>query len=287
MIRLVYTSDLHGNLALYRAAGEAARRFEADAVALGGDLCPGTPSASATHLPQAQPEFLLREVGPMVAAWKRAQPALRVFAIPGNDDCQTIVAALDELEQAGLVENLHRKTAKLGTYTLLGLAFVSPTPFSIKDFERRDFAGAARRQPQHFRCVLSTPRGFQVLPDFDAYLQSHPTIEEELNRLPPSDPEQTIALIHCPPYQTHCDLLYSGQHIGSAAVRRWIERRQPVLTLHGHIHESPEVSGSFSDRLGKTTVINPGCDHQRPHLVFINLANLSELAHSVYGKQEP
>lgn len=285
MARLLYTSDLHGNLELYRAAGEAARHFEAHAVVLGGDLCPGTPSASSTHLPKAQPEFLLRELGPMVEAWKRAQPSLRVFAIPGNDDCQTVLPALEELGQKGILENLHQKAGTLGSYTLVGLSFVPPTPFAIKDFERRDSAQAARREPQFSRCVVGTPQGFQVVKDFEAYLDSHPTIEEELGRLPESNPGRTIAVIHGPPHQTRCDVLYNGQHIGSEAVRRWIERRQPLLTLHGHIHESPKLSGAFCDRIGTTTVVNPGCDHQHPHLVFIDLEKLNELEHSVYGRQ--
>jgi Icc-related predicted phosphoesterase len=284
MTRLVYTTDLHGNLELYRAAGEAALRLAADVVVLGGDLCPGTPSASSTHLPQAQPEFLLREVGPMIEAWKQAQPSLRVLAIPGNDDCQTILPALDQLEQKGLIENIHQKAVKLGRYTLAGLAYVPPTPFSIKDFERWDSVRGLWRQPQFARCVVGTPQGFKEVVDFEAYLDSHPTIEEELHRLRTPEPELTIAVIHCPPYQTRCDVLYDGQHIGSVALRRWIARRQPRLTLHGHIHESPSLSGAYFDRIGRTIVVNPGCDHQRPHLVFINLEDLSELEHSVYGK---
>ena len=285
MARLVYTSDLHGNLELYRAVGEAARRFRAHAVVLGGDLCPGTPSASSTHLPQAHPEFLHRDLGPMIEGWKRTQPDLRVFAIPGNDDCQTTLPALDELEKRQILQNLHRKTAALGPHLLMGLSFVPPTPFSIKDFERRDSAHAARRQPQVFRCVVSTPHGFQTLEDFEAYLDSHPRIEDELNRLPDSDPARTIAVIHCPPYQTKCDVLFNGQHIGSEAVRRWIEQRQPLLTLHGHIHESPEMSGAFCDRIGATCVVNPGCDGRRPHFALIDLERLSELEHAVYGGQ--
>jgi Icc-related predicted phosphoesterase len=283
MTRLVYTADLHGNLELYRAAGEAALRAQAAALVFGGDLCPGTPSASSTHLPQAQPQFLVREIGPLVEAWKQAQPTLRVFAIPGNDDCQTILPALERLEQNGLMENIHRKTANLGRYVLAGLAYVPPTPFSIKDFERRDSVRGAWRQPQFARCVVGTAQGFKAVEDFEAYLNSYPTIEEELHRLPTPEPELTIAVIHCPPYQTRCDVLFDGQHIGSAALRRWIEQRQPRLTLHGHIHESPRISGAYFDRIGKTVVVNPGCDYQRPHLLFIDLDRLLELEHSIYG----
>ena len=284
MARLVYTSDLHGHLELYRAAGEAALRTAADAVIFGGDLCPGTPSSSSVDLPDSQPEFLLREVGPLVEAWKRSRPALRVFAIPGNDDCATIVPALDQLEVRGLVENLHLRRAELDAWTLVGLAFVPPTPFSFKDFERRDTAGDWGLQPQLARCVLATERGFEEIEDFPAYLNSQPTIEEELERLAVPNPVHTIAVIHCPPYGTRCDILFNGEHIGSRALRSWIELRQPLLALHGHIHESPRQSGAFADRVGRTTVVNPGCDHERPHLVFIDTESPATLEHSLYGR---
>jgi Icc-related predicted phosphoesterase len=283
-MRIVYTSDLHGHLELYRAAGEAVARYGAEALILGGDLCPGTPSASARHLPQAQPEFLRQELQPLLGAWKRTQPRFRVFAIPGNDDCQTILPALAELESRGLLENLHGAAKTLGDYTLLGLAFVPPTPFSIKDFERRDFSKDVTGREKTPWAVVSSARGFEPLGDFATYLRAQPALEEELERLPLADPARTVAVIHGPPYGTVCDRLFNGAHIGSRALRSWIERRQPLLTLHGHIHESPLVSGKFCERLGATTIVNPGCDHQRPHLVFLDLPSLAEIEHSVFGK---
>ncbi len=286
MLRIIYTSDLHGDQELYRAAGEAALRTSARAVVLGGDLCPGTPSASSVQLPRSQPEFLLNEVGPMVEGWKRAHPALRIFAIPGNDDCQTILAALHELEERGLVENLHQRVLKLDSFTLVGLSFVPPTPFSIKDFERRDSEGDSAREPQIARSVVGTSAGFRDVADFEQYLEALPTIKEELDRLSIDDPERTVAVIHCPPFRTRCDVLFNGQPIGSRAVRRWIERHQPLLTLHGHIHESPKMTGSFFDRIGRTLIINPGASGREPHTVEIDIENLSVLEHSFYGRRE-
>lgn len=285
-MRIVYTSDLHGELELYRAAGAAALARQAHALIFGGDLCPGTPCASAVQLPRSQPEFLRSRLAPLLKAWRLEQPHLRVFAIPGNDDCQTILPVLDELSSQGLIENLHQRTAALGDFSLLGLGLVPPTPFSIKDFERRDRPGETLREPQLARCVLGTARGFELIEDFAAYLDSLPTLQEELERLPASHPARTVAVIHCPPCQTRCDVLFDGRHIGSRAVRGWIEQRQPLLALHGHIHESPKVSGAFCDRIGATIVVNPGCDYTRPHLVFIDLENPGELEHSIYGRQQ-
>ena len=86
---------------------------------------------------------------------------------------------------------------------------------------------------------------------------------------PSSSPaSNTIFNLHCPPYDTqprpgaaaHADLkvvLDGGEPrivpVGSRAVRTLIEEVQPVLSLHGHIHESKAVA-----KIGKTTCVNPG-----------------------------
>jgi hypothetical protein len=58
---------------------------------------------------------------------------------------------------------------------------------------------------------------------------------------------------HAPPRGTTCDRLPSGEHVGSAVIRSFVEREQPDLVLCGHIHES-----RGSDRIGGTEVVNPG-----------------------------
>ena len=284
MARIVYTSDLHGDLDLYRAAGDAAVKTKADALIFGGDLCPGTPSASSPRMPLEQPEFILYRLSHLFDKWKEAHPALRIFAIPGNDDCQTVLPALEELEMNNLIENLHQEDRALGEYTLVGLSCVPPTPFHLKDFERWDEGPEPGSDAYNYRCITGTPRGFMVIEDFQSYLDSLPSLKQELQRLPANAPARTVAVIHTPPFNTKCDVLFDGRHIGSKAVRGWIERVQPRLTLHGHIHESPKLSRAFFDRIGETLVVNPGADHTRPHLVFIDLDNLFELEHSLYGR---
>jgi Icc-related predicted phosphoesterase len=284
LARLVYTSDLHGNVNLYRAAGEAAVRTRADALIFGGDLCPGKPSGTSPRMPIEQTEFIHYRLSPLLSDWKRAHPPLRIFAIPGNDDCQTVLPALEELEKNGLIENLHRETRILGDYTLMGLSYVPPTPFHLKDFERWDAGPVGVSSTYSYRCVMGTLRGFKVIDDFKSHLDSLPSIAQELHRFHVKDPAHTVAVIHTPPFGTRCDVLFDGRHIGSKALRSWIEKNQPRMALHGHIHESPKLSGTFFDRLGSTTVINPGCDQTRPHLVFIDLDNLAEIEHSIYGK---
>jgi Icc-related predicted phosphoesterase len=58
---------------------------------------------------------------------------------------------------------------------------------------------------------------------------------------------------HSPPYGTACDRLSSGAHVGSNALREFVERERPDLVLCGHIHES-----RGEDALGRTRIVNPG-----------------------------
>ena len=65
--------------------------------------------------------------------------------------------------------------------------------------------------------------------------------------------EPFILLSHVPPKDTKLDRLFTGGHAGSIAVRDYIITLQPILSIHGHIHEARGI-----DRLGKTILVNPG-----------------------------
>lgn len=62
-----------------------------------------------------------------------------------------------------------------------------------------------------------------------------------------------ILISHNPPRDTVCDDLGNGMHVGSVAVREFIEEHQPDACICGHIHE-----GVGMDKIGKAMVINPG-----------------------------
>ena len=82
---------------------------------------------------------------------------------------------------------------------------------------------------------------------------------------------QLILNTHCPPYNTNIDLapkldkdlkpiIISGgvvmEHVGCISVRKIIEKYQPLIGLHGHIHESRGI-----DKIGRTLILNPGSDY--------------------------
>src|SRR5438876_1056802 len=58
---------------------------------------------------------------------------------------------------------------------------------------------------------------------------------------------------HSPPRGTACDRLPSGEHVGSAVIRAFVEREQPDVVLCGHIHEA-----RAEDAIGRSRIVNPG-----------------------------
>jgi Icc-related predicted phosphoesterase len=85
-----------------------------------------------------------------------------------------------------------------------------------------------------------------------------------------SDPARTVYVLHSPPYGTTLDLLHDGTPVGSPAVRAFLARHAPPLSLHGHIHESPGVV-----RRGRTVSVNPGDSASRLRAVLVDLADFS------------
>ncbi|ABP49883.1 metallophosphoesterase family protein [Pyrobaculum arsenaticum] len=111
------------------------------------------------------------------------------------------------------IKPLHGKTAALGPYVVGGAGGSLPTPFD-----------------DLFRVT-----------------------EEELERLLSSlSPTPHILVVHNPP-RGHLDRVGGVKPVGSLAVKRYIEERQPVLSVHGHIHEDRGI-----DIVGDTVVVNPG-----------------------------
>jgi Icc-related predicted phosphoesterase len=67
------------------------------------------------------------------------------------------------------------------------------------------------------------------------------------------DAKYKVQVTHNPPFGTKVDMLPSGMHVGSKAVRRLIEELKPEAAICAHIHEGRGV-----DELGRTKIINPG-----------------------------
>ncbi len=252
MATFVYASDVHGNVDAY----ERLFRLPADAVVLGGDLLPH-PRGAGDRLVEIQREFARDWLAPRL----RSRPTYWVL---GNDDWE---ACLPLLEGAGTP--IHgRAVPFLEGLSIAGYGCVPVTPFGMKDFDRYDGEGWSPDPPPK-RCLLSVPSGLRET-SLDE-VRSRGTIARDLERLAAlSEPARTVYVMHSPPARTGLDRLADGTPVGSEAVRAFIESRQPPLTLHGHIHESPGV-----ERLGRTVAANPGDSLTRLRALQVDLDGLS------------
>ena len=247
-----YTSDLHGQGALYeQLLGMAATR-RPRAVIIGGDLSPHDASGGGIA---SQRVFLEGFFTEFARRLHEAAAGCDLLLLMGNDDW---AANLDCLERSHgeLWHLIHERAVTLDGVRVAGLSWVPITPFAIKDWERWDDGGEPGPRA---RLDGVTSRGGALTPvSFDPARRS-PSIADALATLESlAAPADTLYVCHTPPHATRCDMIGAGVHVGSRALREFILRHQPPLVLSGHIHESPRVSSAWRDTLGRTVVVNPG-----------------------------
>ncbi len=142
------------------------------------------------------------------------QHARRVLAVPGNCDYPDVSSYMDELEIS--LHGAHKIIDGIG-FVGVGGSLPAPgsTPFEFSEDELKSLLDGA------------------------------------VDGLPDGTP--MILVAHQPPFGTPSDQIYSGEHVGSTAVRTFIEAYQPMLCLTGHIHEAAGITS-----LNLTQIVNPG-----------------------------
>ena len=246
-----FTSDLHGQGELYEQVVTLAAERRPGAVILGGDLTPHGAGASGLRHQRVFLEGFLVEFARRL---REAAPGVELLLLMGNDDWAANHDVLERHDGA-LWHAIHARALQVHGVWVAGLSWVPITPFAIKDWER--WEDGEDESPARLHGWLSggeTLREFRFDPD-----RRSPTIAEGLSApASMSPPADTIYVLHSPARDTACDVIAAKQHVGSRAIRRFVETQQPQLVLSGHIHESPRVSGAWRDRLGRTHVVNPG-----------------------------
>jgi uncharacterized protein len=285
-LRIFFATDVHGSDRCFRKFLAAASVYEADVLLLGGDvagkgLVPVRTENGALHaqvrgtpvsVPVAEEDRLRADINRLgfyavrmddeeiarvledsayvdglfreqisaqVSGWcdlaaERLAPEVRCIITPGNDDPLEVDAVL---EQAPRVECPERQLCDLGPVLLASLGDVTPTPWNT---EREYDEDEIERR-----------------------------ICEMLDAVP--EGRRTVVNFHCPPYGSGLDVapelddtlkpvIRGGRPsfipVGSKAVRDTIKRYQPVVGLHGHIHES-----RGAQKIGSTLCLNPGSDY--------------------------
>ena len=285
MIRLFFATDVHGSEICWKKFLNAAKFYEAQVLILGGDMT-GKALVPISKLADGrwkatllQQEFVLNDESEVIDMERRVgsrgyypfrttpeqlaefekAPAtvdaffrekmlstierwmaladqkldgtgVRCYVCPGNDDH----ADTDEVvRRARRVELVEGRAVELGDgFTMISTGWANITPWNtFRELPEAELAkkleamtpliGDMRRGVFNFHC-----------PPYGSNLDEAPEVDQDLNVK-----EAGRALIH----------------VGSTAVREAIDNHQPLLSLHGHIHEAKGVS-----RLGKTLAINPG-----------------------------
>jgi Icc-related predicted phosphoesterase len=198
----------------------------------------------------------------------------KVYIILGNDDPRLEEAKFIELGKEGVWHYLHNQSDQYLGYTIYGYANVPPTPFRFKDWERYDVSRYV--DPGCFAPF----EGIQTMdPGVDL---EWATIKDELDALAGEKiPDKSVFLFHSPPYKTYLDrAALDGKmvdhvpmdvHVGSIAIMRFIEDRQPWLTMHGHIHESSRITGHWQQQFGRTQAFSAAWDGPELALVEFDL----------------
>ncbi len=251
MSQWFYTSDLHGQGALYEQLLAIVAAHRPRAVLIGGDLAPHAGGADGVAHQRVFLEGFLVEFARRL---REASPASDLLLLMGNDDWAANHDCLERHDGA-LWRAIHDRVVEVDGVAVAGLSWVPITPFALKDWERWD--DGEPETPARLDGWVSGPGG--VVPHRFDPARREPTIAAALADLARrSRAAATVYVLHSPPRGTGCDMIGAGAHVGSRAIRAFIEREQPPLVLSGHIHESPRVSSSFRDAIGATAVVNPG-----------------------------
>jgi Icc-related predicted phosphoesterase len=165
-----------------------------------------------------------------LAEERLAGSGVRCFVMPGNDD----EFAVDEALESTYVVNPDGHVVLFDDVQVLSCSWTNRTPWnSPRELDEPELADR---------------------------------LENLAAQLDPRVP--TLFNLHCPPRDTQLDrapaltadlklILEGGEprmiHVGSSAVRTFVEKYRPILSLHGHIHESKAI-----EKIGPTTCVNPG-----------------------------
>jgi len=289
-MRLFFATDVHGSDRCWTKFVNAAAFYGADAVLLGGDL---TGKAIVPLVRNGSDRFRARFLGEelAVADGQEAAQLERQIANTGYyayrcDPEEEAALAQDAAAREALFLGLMR--ARLERWVALAEERLAPKGISclvnagnddpleidsvlegsdyLRFLEGRVVALADGTEVASCGYANKTPWACPRDVDEDELARRLDAVIGEL-----SDPEKAIFNFHCPPYDTGIDAgpkldadlrLRAGASgvemtpVGSTACRAAIERHQPLVGLHGHLHESRGTA-----KVGGTVCINPGSEY--------------------------
>jgi Icc-related predicted phosphoesterase len=290
MTRVLYGSDFHGSEAVFRKFLAAGIQYKANALMVGGDVT-GKAMVPIIRQPEGHYEATLfgeektASTAEELEAVRKAIGQVGFYPIVLEKDeadelegDSTKMGKRFEKEMCDRVREWMELAEEKLTPHKITLYFMAGNDdlYSIDDVVS-EFPSIHNPDMQH----LEIEGGYELVglsnANLTPWLCARDVEEAELTRKLDElatliqKPERTIAMIHVPPFDSTLDtcpdldenlkiITQGGQVVmksaGSPAVRAWIEKVQPMLTLHGHIHESPGHA-----RNGRTLMINAGSEY--------------------------
>lgn len=287
-MKMIYTADIHLSSQHLHRFLYAARKLDVDCLIVGGDLAPVCISTGFEKIEDCislQGEWLKNTLLPAVEGFTQKFPKKKICFDLGNDDFwanRRFVETGDNRSH----HLIHNKIVELlPGLALVGYMNIPLTPFMLKDAEipdRKDHLGRGRNlRKKGIKTTTGKVRATKLQ-------KITITIEKELARITEEmnhshwDGYKFIFVSHCPPADTTLDLIYGNYHVGSESIRSFIEQWAPsarlLVTLHGHIHESPVLSGKVLDVLGSVPCFNVG---QKKKVLQALLVDVGEQLNSV------
>lgn len=263
-MRAFFVSDLHGHRDRYLTLFDRIEAESPDVVFFGGDLLP-----SRGNEFDSTEAFLdwffdrLREL--------RKSTGAAFIVILGNDDPRHYETHFTEADARGTIIYAHFKALPFQGHDILGYSYITPTPFRLKDWEKYDvsrFTDPGCFPPEEGTRTMERPPGEG----------KNITMAGDLQEFEGSfSPDRMICLFHSPPYGCSLDTadLHGKMidwapldvHIGSFAIKRFIAGHQPLITLHGHVHESARLTGQWRQTFGRTHSFSAA--HDGPELALV------------------
>jgi Icc-related predicted phosphoesterase len=260
-MKVLFTSDIHASDSHLSSMLSIAEREKVECLIIGGDIIPYYLHDTAGFgMLKAQARYLENVFIPAIMDFRK-RADIPIYLDFGNDDFIYNRKILEEYNE-GLFNLLHFAKYRLtDDVDIIGYMNVPPTPFKIKDWERSD--SVERPYPPDNKVAY---KGYisanGILEETVLDLTSGDSIEKELGKLSEIIDRPFIFISHSPPYKTPLDVLYNGHNVGSISIRNFIEEWSGkgflIASFHGHIHESPEKSGSNHILIGDALCVNPG-----------------------------
>ncbi len=254
-MKALYVTDLHGDKDKYRKSLDIAVKRGISIIINGGDMLP---KLGERHI--EQPVFIRGFLKDYFSILKKHN--ITYLTMLGNDDLLWV----DELFETvcGEFENVHNiadKKVCIGMYEFIGMNHILDHPFGCKDRVVMETHYIPQRQLSYV-AGISNEYGYDKIFNWLEYSRTElPYMCDILNALPESEnPKQTVYVMHMPPAGLRLgQLLYQDLDIGSVDIYDFLKEKQPLLSLHGHIHESPDTEkGKWINQIIHTICVQPG-----------------------------